>query len=66
MTISGDKASNYTLTVSSFGSLTIEGKNVSELTLSTESLVYTGENLIDSIVFAPYRFPTFLNSILSL
>ena len=47
MVVSGEHAANYELTIATedFGNLTIEGKDLAEISLKNSSLVFTGEDL---------------------
>ncbi len=49
MTLEGEDAANYNLTVEQNGNLEITIKDLQYMTLATNSTTYTGENLIDII-----------------
>lgn len=49
MTLSGDDADNYNLTIEQNGNLEITIKDLQYMTLATSSTTYTGENLMEMI-----------------
>jgi hypothetical protein len=49
MTLSGDDAANYNLTIEQNGNLEITIKDLQYMTLATSSTTYTGENLMEMI-----------------
>lgn len=49
--ISGEAASNYILTISKKGTLTVTGTSITSVQLVNDHVAYTGENLIGEIVF---------------